>query len=203
MHPVRRSRAARRGRQHLLQRIRLDARADRRMPRRSADRRRLRRRPIWAHLARHRHTGRRPRHQAAAGPVHQPADQRPVAVRPRGVRDRPAAHRGQRHAGHAVQPDDRCQLRQPAARRDLLPDVHHHRNRRCVHLAGGRPEIPGTDKKFGGSSTKEFGGLLSNVYPGVGNQPRFLINDFRQVLPNNPCTLGGGSDRDMSSALAH
>jgi hypothetical protein len=71
----------------------------------------------------------------------------------------------------------------------------------CIWQEGG-PNIPGTDKKFGGSSTKEFGGLLSNVYPGVGNQPRFLINDFRQVLPNNPCTLGGG-DRDMSSALAH
>jgi hypothetical protein len=67
----------------------------------------------------------------------------------------------------------------------------------CIWQEGGA-HIPGTDNTFGGSSTKEFGGLLNNVYPGVNNQPRFLINDFRQVLPNNPCTTFGGDNRTIN-----
>jgi hypothetical protein len=60
----------------------------------------------------------------------------------------------------------------------------------CLWQEGGA-HIPGTTNTFGGSSTTEFGGLLTSVYPGLNDQPRFVINDFRQVLPNNPCTTFG------------
>ncbi|WP_037606387.1 hypothetical protein [Streptacidiphilus rugosus] len=56
----------------------------------------------------------------------------------------------------------------------------------CVWQEGGA-NIPGTRNTFGGDSQKEFGGLLQLAYPGVGNQPRFVYNDFRQVLDFNPC----------------
>ncbi len=55
----------------------------------------------------------------------------------------------------------------------------------CTWQEGGA-FIPGTVNKFGGSSTTEFGSLLSLNYPTPGGaNSRF--NDFRQVLPNNPC----------------
>ncbi|MEZ0069629.1 hypothetical protein ABIA32_005676 [Streptacidiphilus sp. MAP12-20] len=56
----------------------------------------------------------------------------------------------------------------------------------CVWQEGGA-SIPGTTNTFGGNSQAEFGGLLQLVYPGLSNNPRFVYNDFRQVLNNNPC----------------
>ncbi len=55
----------------------------------------------------------------------------------------------------------------------------------CLWQEGGA-HIPGTINSFGGSSTTEFGSLLQLFYPNVGG-PLFLIEDFRQVLSNNPC----------------
>lgn len=56
----------------------------------------------------------------------------------------------------------------------------------CRWFEGG-PSFPGNTNNFGGSSTTEFGPLLNLVYPGVGGIiTRF--NDFRNILPNNPCT---------------
>ncbi|MEY9854609.1 hypothetical protein ABH935_000206 [Catenulispora sp. GAS73] len=60
----------------------------------------------------------------------------------------------------------------------------------CVWQEGGAA-IPGTTRTFGGSSTTEFGPLLPLTYPRPTG-PVTLFNDFRQVLPNNPCTLFGG-----------
>jgi len=56
----------------------------------------------------------------------------------------------------------------------------------CAWQFGGTG-IPGTQQTFGGSSTTEFGSLLTTPYPFPGG-PRFLINNFRNVLPRNPCT---------------
>jgi hypothetical protein len=69
----------------------------------------------------------------------------------------------------------------------------------CVWQEGGA-NIPGTDQKFGGSSSTEFGSLLNLVYAGAGNQPTSRLNDFRRVLPINPCTVGGG-DRETSNGF--
>ena len=56
----------------------------------------------------------------------------------------------------------------------------------CNWQEGGA-HIAGTANTFGGSSTTEFGPLLTLTYPGAGFQPIHRINNFRQVLPNNPC----------------
>jgi hypothetical protein len=68
----------------------------------------------------------------------------------------------------------------------------------CAWQLGG-PAIPGTTNNFGGTSTAEYGDLLSNVYPGPNNQPRFVINDFRRILPDNPCQLGAADTATLSS----
>jgi hypothetical protein len=59
----------------------------------------------------------------------------------------------------------------------------------CVWQLGGAL-IPGTTNTFGGSSTAEFGPLLSLAYPAAGGVPTFRFNDFRRVLNTNPCRRG-------------
>ncbi|MBV9445711.1 MAG: hypothetical protein JO345_07430 [Streptosporangiaceae bacterium] len=59
----------------------------------------------------------------------------------------------------------------------------------CVWREGG-PNLPGATDTFGGSSTTAYGPLLKLAYAAVVNgQPsvNFVYNDFRQILPNNPC----------------
>jgi len=56
----------------------------------------------------------------------------------------------------------------------------------CQWQLGGT-HIPGTDRRFGGSSTAEFGPLLFLTYPGPGFTPIVRTNDFRRVLATNPC----------------
>lgn len=62
----------------------------------------------------------------------------------------------------------------------------------CLWQLGGA-HIPGTTNTFGGSSAAEYGGLLKLTYPNVGNTTISRYNDFRQVLPNNPCAADGGN----------
>jgi hypothetical protein len=56
----------------------------------------------------------------------------------------------------------------------------------CAWQLGGA-NIPGTTNTFGGNSSAEFGPLLFLDYPGPGFTPIHRTNDFRQVLPSNPC----------------
>ncbi len=56
----------------------------------------------------------------------------------------------------------------------------------CRWQLGG-PFIPGTLDDFGGNSAAEFGDILALFYPAANAQPQFIYEDFRQVLPNNPC----------------
>ncbi|MGH6795970.1 MAG: hypothetical protein ACREDH_12450, partial [Methylocella sp.] len=55
----------------------------------------------------------------------------------------------------------------------------------CAWQLGG-PYIPGTKNKFGGTSTAEYGALLQLTYADVGGTIS-QYQDFRQILPNNPC----------------
>jgi hypothetical protein len=55
----------------------------------------------------------------------------------------------------------------------------------CVWQLGGA-NIAGTTNTFGGTSTSEFGNLLSLTYPGPAG-PSSRFNDFRNVLSSNPC----------------
>jgi hypothetical protein len=56
----------------------------------------------------------------------------------------------------------------------------------CFWQLGGT-HIPGTTRRFGGTSTAEFGPLLFLDYPGPGFTPIHRTNDFRRVLSHNPC----------------
>jgi hypothetical protein len=56
----------------------------------------------------------------------------------------------------------------------------------CVWREGGR-FLPGTEPGNFTSSTDEYGGLLQLTYPGVGFQPVQRFNDYRRVVPLNPC----------------
>jgi hypothetical protein len=62
----------------------------------------------------------------------------------------------------------------------------------CMWQLGGA-HIPGTSNTFGGTSTAEFGPLLSSLYQAFGSQaPSFRYNNFRQILNTNPCRNGDG-----------
>jgi hypothetical protein len=55
----------------------------------------------------------------------------------------------------------------------------------CRWYLGG-PNFPGNTQNFGGSSTAEYGPLVRFDYPDPsGDLSRF--NDFRNILPTNPC----------------
>jgi len=63
----------------------------------------------------------------------------------------------------------------------------------CLWQLGGT-NIPGTKNTFGGNSAAEYGPLLLLTYPKPAG-PVQLYNDFRQVLPNNPCVANSGGGR--------
>jgi hypothetical protein len=56
----------------------------------------------------------------------------------------------------------------------------------CRWQLGG-PFIPETLDDFGGSSRAEYGDILALFYPAANAQPQFIYEDFRQILPLNPC----------------
>jgi len=56
----------------------------------------------------------------------------------------------------------------------------------CVWQLGGA-HIPGTHDTFGGTSTAEYGSLLTLPYPAANGAPTLRLNDFRNVLTSNPC----------------
>ncbi len=51
----------------------------------------------------------------------------------------------------------------------------------------GGPFLPGTVNNFGGSSTAEFGPLLTNLYPEPGFTTAMLKRDFNSGDIPNPC----------------
>ena len=62
----------------------------------------------------------------------------------------------------------------------------------CLWQEGG-PFIPGTVNNFGGSSKAEFGtDPLALFYPATNILPHYNFNDFRHILPTNPCTTPTG-----------
>ncbi len=71
----------------------------------------------------------------------------------------------------------------------------------CVWHEGGS-HIPGTTNTFGGNSHNEFGGLLLLRYPGPGGTPFPRYNNFRRVLPSNPCPAPSGAAQAFSSVGA-
>jgi hypothetical protein len=65
----------------------------------------------------------------------------------------------------------------------------------CVWQFGGA-NIPGTKNTFGGNSAAEYGPLLLSTYA-AANPAGFVnrYNNFRQILPNNPCLTQGSNSQ--------
>lgn len=69
----------------------------------------------------------------------------------------------------------------------------------CSWQLGG-PDIPGTENNFGGTAATEYGNQLSIFFPGVAdaahpNGTAFIeADDFRRILPSNPCRHNGEDD---------
>ena len=80
------------------------------------------------------------------GDVLEPARERPHELRADRLRDRPPPDRGPGLPGQAavLRPEHRRELRQPAGRGAVLPDLHDHAAVRDLPLAGGRP-VPAED----------------------------------------------------------
>jgi hypothetical protein len=55
----------------------------------------------------------------------------------------------------------------------------------CIWQEGGK--YLRATHKFGGSSKKEFGGLLATTYPDVGFLTTTRYNNFRRIVNHNPC----------------
>ncbi|MEA2485323.1 MAG: hypothetical protein QOD46_434, partial [Actinomycetota bacterium] len=55
----------------------------------------------------------------------------------------------------------------------------------CIWQEGGK-YLPAT-RRFGGSSKTEFGHTFVSTYPDVGFTTINLLENFRRILPNNPC----------------
>jgi hypothetical protein len=62
----------------------------------------------------------------------------------------------------------------------------------CMWQLGGAL-IPGTSNTFGGTSTAEYGNLLSLVYQAVGPTTVTRYNNYRRILNTNPCRNGEGN----------
>jgi hypothetical protein len=64
----------------------------------------------------------------------------------------------------------------------------------CAWQEGGG-HIQRTTNNFGGTSTAEYGPFLFNPYINLTSSI-VLVEDFRQILNNNPCKSGFGGDDD-------
>lgn len=53
----------------------------------------------------------------------------------------------------------------------------------------GGPFLPGNTNSFGGDSVSEYGQFFSQLFPGTAG-PRFIIENYRQILATNPCPGG-------------
>jgi hypothetical protein len=95
----------------------------------------------------------------------------------------------QRHISNPADPNPGQDCVNPPAGANFYPlytTAQTQNGDNCIWQLGGS-HIPGTTNTFGGSSTTEFGSLLTLAYPAAGGVPTFRYNDFRRVLNNNPC----------------
>lgn len=79
---------------------------------------------------------------------------------------------------------------------------HHDREDGVCSWQLGGPDIPGTEDNFGGSSTTEYANPLFVFFPAAATpaSPNGTIfnelEDFRRVIPHNPCGQNGDDGRD-------
>lgn len=99
----------------------------------------------------------------------------------------------QRHVSNPSDPNPGAGCVNPPVGADFYPfySTRDGDDRSCRWQIGG-PYIAGTRDDFGGSSVTEFGSqLLAAWYPASNGQPQYIYENFRQVLPRNPCRASG------------
>ena len=96
----------------------------------------------------------------------------------------------QRHVSHPADPSPGTGCVNPPVGADFYPIFTTTNTRDGCRWQLGGPYLPETERKFGGTSHAEYGGLLASAYPGAGGQPTVRYNNFRRVLSENPCPAG-------------
>jgi hypothetical protein len=89
------------------------------------------------------------------------------------------------------EPQPRPRLREPATWVRFLSVLQHDAGPGRLLVAAGRPYIPNTTNRFGGSAHAAYGPLRAISYPAApfgAATKRF--NDFRSTQRTNPCPAG-------------
>jgi hypothetical protein len=63
---------------------------------------------------------------------------------------------------------------------------------RCHWNLGGA-FIPRTTNSFGGNSVTEYGAFFAGLYPSLTG-PTSIIENYRRILPSNPCRNTSNND---------
>ena len=102
----------------------------------------------------------------------------------------------QRHVSNPADPNPGAGCVNPPVGADFYPIFTTRGGEGGCQWQLGGTELPGTRLTFGGSSASEYGPLLLLAYaPANGSgQPSLRYNNFRRVLPNNPCPSSGEDD---------
>ena len=101
----------------------------------------------------------------------------------------------QRHLSNPSDPSPGSGCVNPPVGADFYPIYSIRFDQHGCQWQEGGPFIPGTLFDFGGSSKEEYGLILALFYPTANGQPQYIYEDFRQILPFNPCpTFSSGRD---------
>ncbi len=101
----------------------------------------------------------------------------------------------QRHVSNPADPSPGSGCVDPPAGADFYPFFSTTETRDGCRWQLGGDHLPGTVLDFGGSAHAEYGGLLKLTYPGgPGGLPTVRYNNFRRVLPENPCPARAHND---------
>jgi hypothetical protein len=101
----------------------------------------------------------------------------------------------QRHLSNPSDPSPGVGCVNPPVGADFYPIYSIRLDEHGCQWQEGGPFIPGTVFDFGGTSKEEYGRILALFYPAANGQPQYIYEDFRQILPFNPCpTFSLGRD---------
>jgi hypothetical protein len=93
----------------------------------------------------------------------------------------------QRHIANPADPNPGQDCVNPPKGADFYPIYTlKGENGNCLWQLGGA-NLPGTSNSFGGNSAAEYGPLLTLAYPIPGPAVTLRYNNFRRILPFNPC----------------
>jgi hypothetical protein len=93
----------------------------------------------------------------------------------------------QRHLSNPSDPSPGSGCVNPPVGADFYPIYSIRFDESGCRWQEGGPFIVGTLFNFGGNSKIEYGNILALTYPAANGQSRQIYEDFRRILPFNPC----------------